>query len=193
MAVNPISAEADFCFVFHSSCVLAFAKSTASALMGLALVRHREMVRKWTTFSLPMLCFLYQNALKMQCIIFPNASKNGISEMKCIKKCHFSGIKKCLPLHPLMARVLSVCLGWDPFRSCAALGESRSRYGQDLFAPVLHVRMARSKMMSMSSCGASTTRVPAAVRWLMSAIFDTTSSAKFFLDSGSVTLSRKIG
>jgi hypothetical protein len=28
--------------------------------------------------------------------------KNGISKMKCVKKCNFSDIKKCLPLHPLI-------------------------------------------------------------------------------------------
>jgi hypothetical protein len=34
--------------------------------------------------------------------------------MKCIKKCHFSGIKKCLPLHPLHSALTFPFVSEDP-------------------------------------------------------------------------------
>jgi hypothetical protein len=82
MDVNPISAEAEFCFVFHTSCILKCAKSIASALMGFTSVLHCEMVENWVSFSLPVLCECCLNASKMACPFFQNASKYGISKMK---------------------------------------------------------------------------------------------------------------
>jgi hypothetical protein len=60
-------------------------QKSASALMGFAAILH---VGK---------C----NITPKMHYFAKKCHKNGISKMKCVKKCNFSGIKKCLPLHPL--------------------------------------------------------------------------------------------